>query len=109
MSKKQRIRPEFGERVHHETTSDYTGDFEQERCQALEQPGTSMSCRSVRRAQAPSCSSSRRWTEAAKGTIRYVWKARTRRACRCPFKVPTAEELDHDFLWRIHKHVPGAA
>ncbi len=22
------------------------------------------------------------------------------------FKVPTAEELSHDFLWRIHKHVP---
>ncbi len=24
-----------------------------------------------------------------------------------PFKKPTAEELDHDFLWRIHKEVPG--
>ncbi|MBN9296919.1 MAG: polyphosphate kinase [Filimonas sp.] len=23
------------------------------------------------------------------------------------YKVPTAEELDHDFLWRIHKHAPG--
>lgn len=23
------------------------------------------------------------------------------------FKVPTAEELDHDYLWRIHKHTPG--
>ncbi len=23
------------------------------------------------------------------------------------FKAPTAEELDHDFLWRIHKQVPG--
>lgn len=23
------------------------------------------------------------------------------------FKVPTAEELSHDFLWRIHKHTPG--
>lgn len=22
------------------------------------------------------------------------------------FKAPTAEELSHDFLWRIHKHVP---
>ncbi|WP_153796972.1 PPK2 family polyphosphate kinase [Foetidibacter luteolus] len=22
------------------------------------------------------------------------------------FKVPTAEELSHDFLWRIHRHVP---
>jgi PPK2 family polyphosphate:nucleotide phosphotransferase len=23
-----------------------------------------------------------------------------------PFKAPTEEELSHDFLWRIHKHVP---
>ena len=23
------------------------------------------------------------------------------------FKAPTAEELDHDYLWRIHKQVPG--
>lgn len=23
------------------------------------------------------------------------------------FKVPTAEELSHDFLWRVHQHVPA--
>src|SRR5687768_5007298 len=23
------------------------------------------------------------------------------------FKAPTAEELSHDFLWRIHKHTPA--
>jgi len=23
------------------------------------------------------------------------------------FKVPTAEELDHDYLWRVHKMTPG--
>ncbi|KAA2244614.1 polyphosphate kinase [Chitinophaga agrisoli] len=23
-----------------------------------------------------------------------------------PFKAPTEEELDHDFLWRIHQHTP---
>ncbi len=23
------------------------------------------------------------------------------------FKAPTPEELDHDFLWRVHQHVPG--
>lgn len=23
------------------------------------------------------------------------------------FKPPTAEELDHDFLWRVHRHAPG--
>ncbi|MGX5818455.1 PPK2 family polyphosphate kinase [Chitinophaga lutea] len=24
-----------------------------------------------------------------------------------PFKAPTAEEADHDFLWRIHQHAPA--
>lgn len=24
-----------------------------------------------------------------------------------PFKVPTAEELAHDFLWRVHRHTPA--
>jgi PPK2 family polyphosphate:nucleotide phosphotransferase len=24
-----------------------------------------------------------------------------------PFKTPTAEELSHDFLWRIHQHTPA--
>lgn len=24
-----------------------------------------------------------------------------------PFKVPTPEELAHDFLWRVHEHTPG--
>ena len=24
-----------------------------------------------------------------------------------PFKKPTTEELDHDFLWRVHKEVPA--
>jgi PPK2 family polyphosphate:nucleotide phosphotransferase len=30
----------------------------------------------------------------------------------CPvtsFKVPTAEELAHDFLWRVHKRTPGVS
>ena len=26
-----------------------------------------------------------------------------------PFKVPSAEEAAHDFLWRIHRAAPGAA
>ena len=28
-------------------------------------------------------------------------------AARCRFKVPTAEEAAHDFLWRIHPHAPA--
>ena len=36
------------------------------------------------------------------------WRPSTRRAARSrSFKVPSAEELAHDFLWRIHKRTPG--
>jgi len=42
------------------------------------------------------------------GTIRHVMSGVNPQGCRVtPFKVPTAEEADHDFLWRIHKAVPG--
>ena len=27
--------------------------------------------------------------------------------CAHSFKKPTPEEMDHDFLWRVHKHVPA--
>jgi PPK2 family polyphosphate:nucleotide phosphotransferase len=42
------------------------------------------------------------------GTIRHVMTAFNPQGCTVAnFKVPTAEELAHDFLWRVHKHVPG--
>ena len=41
------------------------------------------------------------------GTIRHVMSGVNPQGCRVtPFKVPSAEEADHDFLWRIHKAVP---
>lgn len=41
------------------------------------------------------------------GTIRHVMSGINPQGCRVtPFKVPTAEEAAHDFLWRIHKAVP---
>ena len=43
------------------------------------------------------------------GTIRHVFEGVNPQGVRvASFKVPTAEELDHDYLWRIHKEVPGA-
>jgi len=43
------------------------------------------------------------------GTIRHVMSGVNPQGCRVTsFKQPTAEELSHDFLWRIHKAVPGA-
>src|SRR2546426_8074154 len=41
------------------------------------------------------------------GTIRHVMSGVNPQSCSVTsFKVPTAEELGHDFLWRVHKAVP---
>ena len=41
------------------------------------------------------------------GTIRHVMYGVNPQACKVTsFKKPSAGELDHDFLWRIHKAVP---
>jgi PPK2 family polyphosphate:nucleotide phosphotransferase len=41
------------------------------------------------------------------GTIRHVMSGVNPQSCQVTsFKAPTAEELGHDFLWRIHKRVP---
>jgi len=42
------------------------------------------------------------------GTIRAVFEGVNPQGVKvASFKVPTLEELDHDYLWRIHKHTPG--
>jgi PPK2 family polyphosphate:nucleotide phosphotransferase len=42
------------------------------------------------------------------GAIRKVFSAFNPQGCRVtPFKAPTAEELSHDFLWRIHRAAPA--
>ncbi|MFN2167019.1 MAG: polyphosphate kinase 2 family protein [Anaerolineae bacterium] len=42
------------------------------------------------------------------GTIRHVFTGVNPQGVRVAgFKVPTPEELAHDYLWRIHKHTPG--
>ena len=41
------------------------------------------------------------------GTIKHVMSGLNPQGCEVTsFKVPSAEEADHDFLWRIHKAVP---
>jgi PPK2 family polyphosphate:nucleotide phosphotransferase len=41
------------------------------------------------------------------GTISHVMSGVNPQSCSAiPFKVPTQEELDHDFLWRVHKVTP---
>ncbi len=47
-------------------------------------------------------------TSGKDGTIRTVMSGVSPLGTRVTaFKVPTEEELDHDFLWRIHKAIPG--
>ena len=42
------------------------------------------------------------------GTIRHVLTGFNPQGCHVtPFKKPTPEELAHDFLWRMHRVVPG--
>lgn len=43
------------------------------------------------------------------GTIKHVFEGVNPSGVRvASFKAPTAEERSRDFLWRIHKHVPGS-
>ena len=43
------------------------------------------------------------------GTIRHVMSGLNPQGCRVTaFKVPVGEELEHDFLWRVHRAVPAS-
>lgn len=47
-------------------------------------------------------------TSGKDGTIKAVMGPLNALGCNvASFKVPTAEELAHDFLWRVHKQTPG--
>ncbi len=47
-------------------------------------------------------------TSGKDGTIRHVFEGVNPQGVQvASFKVPTSEELDHDYLWRIHKRAPG--
>ena len=43
------------------------------------------------------------------GTIRHVFDGVNPQGVQvASFKVPTPEEIDHDYLWRVHKHTPAS-
>lgn len=47
-------------------------------------------------------------TSGKDGVIRHVFDGVNPQGVRvASFKVPTPDELDHDYLWRIHKQTPG--
>jgi polyphosphate kinase 2 (PPK2 family) len=46
-------------------------------------------------------------TSGKDGTIRSIMHGLNPQSCQVTsFKAPSSEELDHDFMWRIHKAVP---
>lgn len=48
-------------------------------------------------------------TSGKDGTVRSVFSRVDPLGLRCvAFRAPTAAERDHDFLWRVHREVPGA-
>lgn len=48
-------------------------------------------------------------TSGKDGTVRHVMNGVSPSGVRVvSFKKPTGEELDHDFLWRVHAHTPGS-
>jgi PPK2 family polyphosphate:nucleotide phosphotransferase len=48
-------------------------------------------------------------TSGKDGTIRHVFEGVNPLGVRvAAFKAPSPEELDHDFLWRVHRQVPGS-
>jgi PPK2 family polyphosphate:nucleotide phosphotransferase len=47
-------------------------------------------------------------TSGKDGTIRRIFRHSNAQGTRvAPFKVPTPEELAHDFLWRVHRQAPA--
>jgi PPK2 family polyphosphate:nucleotide phosphotransferase len=47
-------------------------------------------------------------TSGKDGTIRHVMRGFNAQSTRVvSFRKPSEEELDHDFLWRVHRQVPG--
>ncbi|MGH9155821.1 MAG: PPK2 family polyphosphate kinase [Acidimicrobiales bacterium] len=42
------------------------------------------------------------------GTVKHLFKGLNPSSCRVvSFRAPSEEELAHDFLWRVHRHVPA--
>ena len=42
------------------------------------------------------------------GTIRHIFSGMNPAGCRVvSFKCPKSDDLDHDFLWRVHPHLPA--
>ena len=42
------------------------------------------------------------------GTVKHLFQGLNPAGSRVvSFRAPTGEELDHDFLWRVHRHTPG--
>jgi len=115
MSKQQSLRPEIGERVNlKHYAPDYSGDYEHKdaaRDQLKDNRERLRDLQEVLYAEhkhALLIILQAMDAGGKDGTIRHVMRGVNPQGVRVTsFKAPTAEELDHDFLWRIHQHTPG--
>jgi PPK2 family polyphosphate:nucleotide phosphotransferase len=92
---------------------DHDGDLEKEEGRAklaklAEEIGDLQEVMYAARQAALLCIFQGRDTAGKDGAINRVLSYTNVQGCRTTyFKVPTAEELSHDFLWRVHKETPG--
>ena len=115
MSKKQPLRPEIGERVIlDDFATDYTGDYEHKHnaLEHIEQNrarlGELQEVLYAEHKHAVLIVLQAMDAGGKDGTIRHVMSGVNPQGVQVTsFKVPTPEEVEHDFLWRIHRHVPG--
>jgi len=114
MSKKQPLRPEAGERAHlNDYATDYTGDFDHKH-DALDhiddhraRLGELQEMLYAEHKHALLIVLQAMDAGGKDGTIRHVMSGVNPQGVEVHgFKVPSAEELDHDYLWRYQKSLP---
>ncbi|MBN1201479.1 MAG: polyphosphate kinase 2 family protein [Anaerolineae bacterium] len=115
MSKQQPLRPEIGQPVHlDDYDPDYTGDYDSKHAAKEQLEHNRDRMRELQEVLYAEDKHALLIVLQAMdaggkdGTIRHVMRGVNPQGVRVTsFKVPTPEELDHDFLWRIHQHTPG--
>jgi PPK2 family polyphosphate:nucleotide phosphotransferase len=114
MSSTQPLQPDIGDTVHLEDYDpDYTGDYQHKkeaRQQLKHNRKRIAALQEVLYAEhkhALLVVLQALDTGGKDGTISHVMRGLNPQGVQVTsFKVPTPEELDHDFLWRIHRHTP---
>jgi PPK2 family polyphosphate:nucleotide phosphotransferase len=114
MSKHQPLRPEVGQAVHlADYDPNYTGDYEHKKNAEEQLKDNRHRMRALQdmlyaeHKHALLIVLQAMDAGGKDGTIHHVMQGVNPQGVQVTsFKVPTPEELDHDFLWRVHRHVP---